>query len=366
MTNAPQDYFSKDYYEARDQFLNAAASAGARVTSVKHPSATGLGGRAIYMDCAALGAPDAPHALVVISGTHGPEGYCGSGVQTGLLRNGQAQAWAQTMRVILIHAHNAYGFAWDTRFNEDNIDLNRNYLESFDAPLPANADYALLADYAAPATRDAQTIQAAERALLGFASERGFPALQAALSGGQYSHPKGVYYGGLVPSWSNITLHGLLAQTCSGAAKVVTVDMHTGLGPYGHGEIITEAVPGTTHYQNQASIWGEQICSTQDGSSVSAVLSGTMDNALVRALSPAWSACVALEFGTMDPMSVFRATVSSSWLHCYSDPESPEAAPIRQEIRAAFYPETDDWKGKIWTRSLEVIGAAARALGCAG
>jgi hypothetical protein len=366
MSNTPQDFFSKDYFEARDRFLAAAASVDARVTSVEHPSAKGPGGRAIFMDGAVLGAPDAAHALVVISGTHGPEGYCGSGVQTGLLLDGQAQAWAKTMRVVLIHAHNAYGFAWDTRFNEDNIDLNRNYLKSFDAPLPANANYALLADYAAPTTRDDETIKAAERALLGFASEHGFPALQAALSGGQYTHPKGVYYGGVAPSWSNVTLHGFLAQTCSGAAKVVTVDMHTGLGPFGHGEIITEAAPGTEHYQNQASIWGEQICSTQDGTSVSAALSGTMDNALVRALAPACSACVALEFGTIDPMSVFRATCASSWLHCYGDPESPEAAPIRQEIRAAFYPETDEWKGMIWARSLEVIGAAAGALECAG
>jgi hypothetical protein len=363
MSDAPEAFFSKDYFEARERFLAAAAGVDARVTSVEHPSAKGPGGRAIFMDCAVLGDATVPNALVVISGTHGPEGYCGSGVQTGLLLDGIASTWSKQVRVILIHAHNAYGFAWDTRFNEDNIDLNRNYLESFDAPLPANADYALLAEHAAPAKRDEETIKAAEQALLGFASERGFSALQSALSGGQYSYPKGVYYGGIAASWSNRTLHAFLAQTCSGAAKVVTVDMHTGLGPFGHGEIITEAVPGSAHYQNQASIWGDQICSTQDGSSVSAALSGTMDHALVRALSPAWSACVALEFGTIDPMSVFRATGASSWLHCYADPEGPDAPAIRTQIRASFYPETDEWKKMVWARSLEVIGAAARALG---
>ncbi len=114
MSGAPQDYFSKDYFEARDRFLRAAKQVGATITSVEHPTATGPGGRSIYMDCAMLGAPDAADALVVISGTHGPEGYCGSGVQTGLLLDGQAATWAKSMRVILIHAHNAYGFAWDT------------------------------------------------------------------------------------------------------------------------------------------------------------------------------------------------------------------------------------------------------------
>lgn len=363
MTGNAEDYFSKDYFAARDLFLARAASAGARVTSVVHPSAKGPGGRDIYMDCAQLGAPDAPCALVVISGTHGPEGYCGSGVQTGLLASGQAVEWAKSIRVILIHAHNAYGFAWDSRFNEDNIDLNRNYIENFDAPLPANLDYNALAQWAAPERHDAQTLQDARVGLMGFASERGFPALQAALTGGQYEHPKGVYYGGIAPSWSNITLQAILKQTCAGATKIVSIDMHTGLGPFGHGEILTEAAPGSEHYERQASIWGDEICSTKDGSSVSADLYGTMDSALLRTFSPTWSASIAIEFGTIDTMSVFLATQASSWLHCYGDPEGPDAAAIMSNSRAAFYPETDDWKRMVWARSLVVIGKASAALG---
>ncbi len=362
MTQTPEAFFAGDYFQARTMFLEAAHTSGALVTSVRHPTAKGPQGRDLFMDCAVLGSIDTPHALVVISGTHGPEGYCGSGVQVGLLREGLARHWAKTMRVVFIHAHNAYGFAWDTRFNEDNIDLNRNYLETFDEPLPHNANYGTLSQWAAPATRDAETVQGAERGLLGFASDHGFPALQAALSGGQYEYPKGVYYGGKAPSWSNLTLHTFLKSACAGTTKVVSLDMHTGLGPFGHGEIITEAAPGSEHYQNQASIWGDEICSTKDGTSVSADLSGTMDHALVRAFSPAWSACVAVEFGTIDPMSVFRSTQASSWLHCYSDPEGAQAAAIQADIRAAFYPETDEWKRLVWTRSLDVIGKAAALL----
>jgi Protein of unknown function (DUF2817) len=362
MNALPETFFATDYFQARSMFLEAADAAGAKLMSEVHPTAKGPKGRDIFMDCAVLGNENAAHVLVIISGTHGPEGYCGSGVQVGLLREGLAEEWAESMRVVLIHAHNAYGFAWDTRFNEDNIDLNRNYLESFEAPLPKNEHYRMLAHWAAPAKRDVETIQIAERGLLGFAAERGFPALQAALSGGQYEFPKGVYYGGVARSWSNLTLHKFLAETCARAAKVISLDMHTGLGPFGHGEIITEAAPGSTHYQNQASVWGDEICSTKDGSSVSADLSGTMDHALVRAFAPAWNACVAVEFGTIDPMSVFRSTQASSWLHCYGDPEGPEAPAIQADIRAAFYPETTEWKHMVWDRSLDVIGKAALAL----
>jgi hypothetical protein len=362
MDSSPAGFFSSDYFEARRRFLEGARQAGASIHSTEHPTAKGPQGRAIFMDCAVLGPESATDALVIISGTHGPEGYCGSGVQTGLLLSGQAQDWAKSCRIILIHAHNAYGFAWDTRFNEDNIDLNRNYLESFAPPLPANPDYEKLAAFAAPSKRDEATLTQADQALLGFAQENGFPALQSALSGGQYTHPLGVYYGGNAPSWSHVTLMGYLASSCATAQRIITIDMHTGLGPFGHGEIITEAAPGSAHHDRQSSIWGDQLRSTKDGSSVSADLSGTMDGALERFFAPKWSASIAIEFGTIDPMSVFRATQASSWLHCYGNPEGPEAAPIRTQSRAAFYCETDAWKEKVWARSFEVIGQAVRAL----
>jgi hypothetical protein len=362
MTDHANSFFANDYFEARAAFLESAQANGCRVTSALNPKAKGPGGRDIFMDCAVLGPATAKSALIVISGTHGPEGYCGSGVQVGLLRTGQAAKWEKSMRIILIHAHNAYGFAWDTRFNEDNIDLNRNYLPSFDGPLPANPNYDLLASFAAPTSNDPSVRQEAEAKLLGFAAANGFPALQAALTGGQYNHPKGVYYGGTAPSWSHTTLMDFIARTTNGCDKIVSIDMHTGLGPYGYGEIISEAAPDSDHYARQTSIWGDQVCSTKDGSSVSADLSGTLDSALERVLAPAWSASIAIEFGTIDPMSVFRATQKSSWLHCYGDREGPEAQAIRLESRAAFYGETDEWKEKVWARSCEVIGTAAEAL----
>jgi hypothetical protein len=235
------ELFSPDYFAARRAFLDAALSAGARISSVEHPTAKGPGGAALFMDSALLGPDDSADALCVISATHGPEGYAGSAIQTGLLRAGAARAWAgDGLRVLMIHAHNPYGFAWDTRFNEDNIDLNRNYLADFTPPLPANDGYEAIAAWAAPRDRSPAAMAAAEAGLLGYARDNGFPALQAAISGGQFSHPDGVYFGGHGPSWSRRTLEELLRAGAQGAGRFVSVDMHTGLGPEGHGELILE------------------------------------------------------------------------------------------------------------------------------
>lgn len=351
--------FSPDYAAARAAFLAAAGQAGARLTSAEHPGARGPGGLPLHMDCAVLGDPAAEKALCVISGTHGPEGYAGSAVQTGLLRSGLAARYAQDHRLILIHAHNPYGFAWDTRFNEDNIDLNRNYLPSFAPPLPANPGYKALAPWAAPASRDATTLAAAEAGLLAYARERGFPALQAALSGGQFTHPKGVYFGGHGPSWSRTTLTALLGEAAAGVARLASIDIHTGLGPEGHGEIIFEHPPGTPAHDFIRALWGDEPKTTKDGSSVSADLVGTLDSAIETMFPDAEVAAIALEFGTVDTMTVFRATQASSWLHCYGNPEGPDAPAIRQAIRDAFYPQSATWRTSVWTRAAEVIGRAA-------
>jgi hypothetical protein len=367
MTTTPADFFARDYLDARAKFLAAAKAAGARVSTALHPAAKGPGGHDLAMDRATLGPADAPHVLVIVSGTHGPEGYCGSGVQTGLLATGRAGDWARAgVKIVMIHAHNPYGFAWDTRFNEDNIDLNRNYLADWTPPLPRNPGYEALAEWAAPVDRSEAAREEADRALLAWAATNGFPALQSALSGGQYSHPKGVYYGGARPSWSHETLMGFLDAEARGATRLVTIDLHTGLGPFGHGEIITETAPGSAHHDRLEALWPGQVRSTKDGSSVSADLFGTMDGAIARRFAAALPACIAIEFGTVDTMSVFRATQASSWLHCHGDREGPDAGPIRQASRDAFNPDTDAWKTMVWDRSLEVIGAAANALSLGG
>ena len=45
--------------------------------------------------------------------------------------------------LVLVHANNPHGFAHQRRVNEDNIDLNRNFID-FDAKTPESPEYAEL------------------------------------------------------------------------------------------------------------------------------------------------------------------------------------------------------------------------------
>jgi len=80
--------FSTRYARARVKFLEAAAAAGLPITSHEHPL-KGRDGETLAMDVALDGRADAPRVLVVSSGCHGVEGYCGSGVQVFALHDAE-------------------------------------------------------------------------------------------------------------------------------------------------------------------------------------------------------------------------------------------------------------------------------------
>ena len=138
---------SPSYPVARAAFLDAAVAAGARRQSYAHPL-TGPQGEDLAVDVAELGPMDANTVVLVVSATHGVEGYCGSALQTHWLVN-HSDERPDALRVVNIHALNPFGFAWVRRVNEDNVDLNRNFVD-WSHPAPVNADYERIADILVP------------------------------------------------------------------------------------------------------------------------------------------------------------------------------------------------------------------------
>src|SRR5262245_53981866 len=109
----PQSLFAADYFEARDKFLKAAAVRRCKVSTHLHPYAKGPKGEDLFVDVATSGPQDAPNALLITSGTHGVEGYAGSACQIGWLNTARNDAWPRALKVVMIHALNPYGFAWN-------------------------------------------------------------------------------------------------------------------------------------------------------------------------------------------------------------------------------------------------------------
>ena len=207
MVSVPE-CFSESYAEARPKFCSAAAASGGEIRSWLNPSGRGPTGEALYLDTARFGPRDAPNMLVLIAGTHGVEGHCGSGAEIAWLRNGGPDKLPKDTGALLIHAINPHGFAWTRRVTEDNVDLNRNFVDH-DKAYPKNEGYLALADAVLPRDWNDASLAETERVFASYAQNHGAFGLQGALSGGQYTHADGIFFGGNKPTWSNRTVRAI-------------------------------------------------------------------------------------------------------------------------------------------------------------
>jgi len=345
---------SGDYLTARDAFLAAAETVRASVTSFPHPL-TGPVGEPLAVDVAELGSPDAKKVVLVVSGTHGVEGYCGSALQTEWLAKHSKDRPDDT-RVILVHGFNPFGFAWVRRVNEDNVDLNRNFINWNDTP-PTNTDYQRIADILVPAEFTEAEQQRTLNELFALAGEWGMDRFQAAVSGGQFTHPTGLFYGGTGPTWSHRWIRNWAATALRDVQHLAIIDLHTGLGPSGFGELISSRQRDHSEFQRAIHKWGE-VRSMVDGDSVSATITGDW-LAVTSELSPtAEVTAVALEFGTVDLVTVLLALRADAWLHAHDDPTSPCGQQVRAQVRAAFADDDPQWIATCWQRFHQVMNGA--------
>jgi hypothetical protein len=342
--------FSEDYQSARTKFLEAAREAGAALDSVDHPE-RGPDGGALATDLAWFGPRDAESVMVMLSATHGAEGFCGSGAQVDWLRRGEAARLKPNVAVLLVHAINPYGFAWVRRVTHENVDLNRNWID-FAAPLPENPEYTVLQSAILPTEWTDETYAETRRIFAAYVAEKGFPAFQHALSGGQYTHDTGIWYGGSGPTWSRNTQTAIYQNYLDRARRVVILDYHTGLGPWGYAEEICTAARDTPEYRRAAAFFGAAVVSLSSGDSSSAPLSGDGLAAATALMPHAEVTSIAMEYGTQPPELVLEAVRADAWLHAHGDPASPLGLQIKQQMRDAFYGNADDWKGMVAGQSL--------------
>lgn len=357
MSASPESYFPQDYRGARKAFIAACEARGIDVVSRVHPSAKGPDGKPLFLDVCALGPRDAQKALLLICGTHGVEGYFGSGVLTGLLQSGVAPP--DDARLVMIHALNPFGFAWNRRVDENNVDINRNFVDH--ANPPANPGYDELAQAIALRNVSDAGFAKADAVLAAYAQRHGQAAWQQAVSAGQYKHPDGLFFGGDTESWSAAALRAVLGEDLSRAKKVIAMDFHTGLGQSGAGEMIFEAAPGSPAYARARAIWGELAVSNSAGESLSAPLTGTIDHGVAQFLPGVELTFAALEVGTVALDQMVRALRLANWQDQFA-PDDRRAAEISKLMRDTFYTDTPAWKRAVWALAEQTVARALAAL----
>eukprot|EP00928_Gymnodinium_smaydae_P055524 TRINITY_DN3903_c0_g1_i2.p1 TRINITY_DN3903_c0_g1~~TRINITY_DN3903_c0_g1_i2.p1 ORF type:complete len:436 (+),score=77.14 TRINITY_DN3903_c0_g1_i2:80-1309(+) len=243
MASAPSDAevaacFSESYAEAREKFRKAAAVVKAELHALE---VTADASGKYIMDIAVLRGRG-KGLVVVSSGTHGVEGYAGSAVQVRILRQIQAMTTPLEVTVVLVHAVNPYGMAHFRRWNENNVDLNRNALlpEQFKKLAEQDSLHAtyMRFDKLFNPSRPPGCFYRSVGVWIQMAMNlvaHGLRNIKTALVAATYRQSRGLFFGGQELQRSHQVLRDFMVKHFSDvkASSVSWIDVHTGLGPCG-------------------------------------------------------------------------------------------------------------------------------------
>ena len=357
--------FSSDYVVLRDTFQKACTAARASVEEFPHPL-NGPHGERLAARVARLGASSARKLLIVLSGVHGIEGAYGSTCQTALLEQGLLRELPPDVGIILVHLLNPWGVAWQRRANEDNVDIDRNFIE-WSGSRPANAAYEALHPVFACSEWEGPLRNQADALLEDFISKSGSEALRQVVDKGQYAHADGACFGGDGPTWSNRTLHQIIDRYCAGVTDAVCFDLHSGVGSYGHTQLAAFGYEDSEFARARAAFGPALTTNGPDAApghaaGTTAVPTGSLLGSLPALAPHTRFTRVTMKCGAGDARSAFDALTADHWLQLYGDPGSVLGKRIKLELRELFNPPDADWRDLALLRSLQCFRRAIGTL----
>jgi hypothetical protein len=338
--------FSPDYFTARHRFREMVTTAGGRLETIpldaKGPNGEGLG-----IDIAWFGAANPRRVLLHSSGLHGVEGFAGSAIQLQLLDD--LPKLPKDAALIVVHVLNPYGMAWLRRFNENNVDLNRNFLgdEPYAGVPPIYADLDSFLNPQSPPASDLFTLRAAWLIL-----RQGMPALKQAVVGGQYEYPRGLFFGGKRLQQGPEKYQNFLTQRLASAERIVAIDVHTGLGKYGEDTLLV----GEEDYDTLRRMFGERVAPSNPDKSPAYRIRGALDTMIPRAVPKAAVFAVTQEFGTYSPTKVLHALREENRWHHHGGGALNH--PAKQILKETFYPQDEAWQESVLKRGRELLKQA--------
>lgn len=340
-------YFVRDFLSCQARFRRAfedyTAEKHYQYFPLKHQE-VGLG-----TDIAYLGANDAETVLVLISGTHGVEGYCGSAIQRFLLEQLGSMVLPANLGILMVHSLNPWGMHWARRCDEAGIDLNRNFIDfAHPEPLPPEYDAVLSTLLKSKDRYQEMQIQ----------SEKwGQAEFDRIFSGGQYVYPWAPFYGGQGPAHGRKVIEQVIADYRLAERHTLVIDLHTGLGPWSFGELISDHPADSAGNAQAKKYFGAAIANAHEGASFSVPKSGLMDYCFHQ-LMQQQGFFLTLEFGSYGTADLFEVLLSEHEFWKESPPASMQSAEYqghRQRMIEHFCPDDVLWQQAVLFKAWQVF-----------
>jgi predicted deacylase len=347
--------FSPDYLAARARFRAAALASGAALEACPL-DLVGPDGETLTIEVARLGSARAGRVVVVSSGLHGIEGFVGSAIQAALLEEGLG-AWrpAADSALVLLHALNPWGMAHGRRVNEDNVDLNRNFLPADATWRGLPPGFGLVDPLLHPHGPAARVDTFRARALL-FALRHG-PAALNAPSVGQYDRPRGLFYGGNGPSRTRLALREHLPRWLGAAHDVLHLDLHAGVGARGRLLLFDEHVASSPAHERLAAAFpGEAVVPRPAETEVR----GAFLPWVARLLPDCRFDGITVEIGTVGPIALLAALREENRAWHHDQAGTPSFVRARERLAEALVPTSRRWRDRVVPAGVRLLQRALR------
>lgn len=314
----------------------------------------------LYIDSLYIPATEKQTNLIVITtGVHGIEGYIGSVMLDVFWKEIYASEINKANTGVLVVANvNPYGMKYHRRYNENNVDLNRNFIldwNSFD--MTVNKDYPKVDIFLGP--KDTMgNIVGHELSFYGSMIkeliEDGADTISNALLGGQYEYAEGVYYGGNGDEASTTFLKDVFKQTLeSEYENIVHIDVHSGYGPR-YNMVIFNSVFETMNEAESVALFGYNNVIAHDSEAFYPTTGDTTDfyyrlKEQLGTDNTLFSTC--FEFGTigdsfLDSIISMKYTIEENQNHWNPSSNSITNEIIKERYQELFYPTEKDWREK--------------------
>ena len=356
---AYSEYFYNSYDEIRAHLKDRVKALQAKNIAVEVNEYAIDKSDNLYIDNIYLPSTNEKENLIVLTtGVHGMEGYIGSVMLDVFFEEIYPTIDTTKTGILIVANVNPYGMKYMRRYNENNVDLNRNFIIDWDNfDMSSNKDYPEVKDFLQPEGKIGNALWHEAGFYLSLAKEaltKGADKVSDALLTGQYEYPNGVYYGGNGDEKSTSYLKGVFGDCLDGEYNnIVHIDIHSGYGPR-YNMVIFNSIYETMTEAETKKAFGYDYVISHDSESFYATTGDTTDYFYRIAESKntgkdLFSTC--FEFGTigdsfMDSILSLKYTVDENRQHWYPSDSKVTREVVRENYYELFYPTETQWREK--------------------
>ena len=351
--------FRTTYEETRQGLAALVANLRAQGVTVEEESHAIDETEGLYIDSFYLPSTgDRTNLILLTTGVHGMEGYIGAAMLDVFFAEVYPALNTENTGILVVANVNPYGMKNYRRYNENNVDLNRNFILDWAShDLASNQEYPKVDTFLGPTGKIGNALWHEVGFYLSLgktAITDGAGTISDALLTGQYQYPQGVYYGGTGDEASTLYLKDVFSRCLdSSYANIVHIDIHSGYGPR-YNMVIFNSVYETMSEKESQAAFGYDHVIAYDSEAFYATTGDTTDffyrlAKKKQAQAELYSTC--FEFGTIgdaffDTILSLKYTVDENRNHWYPTENPISAEIIRQNYLELFYPTETAWREK--------------------